>query len=300
MSTNKQTTINKPTENSTMNLNAPINLKNQRARAAEYIKRGWSPIPVKLMGEEPLHSDWQNLRTEEKDIDRLFPDEPTNIGVRLGKASGGLVDLHFVDKDALRFAPDFLRDEGMTFGPASARSSHRLFRMSRCEPCKWGAAGIGTIVELRGDGQMTVFPGSIHESGEPITFERPDDEPDDFSRDWLEEEHWNGNDVSYLKDRPIQIPVATVLYKRWKSEDRSSLVQSVTKLLWGLGWPDMTIVRLIRVVEREAGTSGQEKACQAVFKETSRPGLSGLADCLGEETVRDIENWDSLQCAVYL
>ena len=113
--------------------------------------------------------------------------------------------------------------------------------------------------------------------------------------------------VSYLDDKLIQIPVATVLYKRWNSEDRSSLVQSMTKLLWGLGWPDMAIVRLIRVVEREAGTSGQEnacravlKACRAVFKETSRAGLSGLADCLGEETARDIENWDCLQNAVYL
>ena len=87
-----------------MNLNAAKNLTNQRSRAAEYIKRGWSPIPVKFMGEEPLHPNWQNLRIGEKDIDRWFPDEPTNIGVRLGDASGGLVDVHIVDKDALRFA----------------------------------------------------------------------------------------------------------------------------------------------------------------------------------------------------
>ena len=90
-----------------MTLDKSKNLTNQRSRAAEYIKRGWPPIPVKFMGEEPLHPNWQNLRIGEKDIDRWFRDEPTNIGVRLGEASGRLLDVHIVDKDALRFTKHF-------------------------------------------------------------------------------------------------------------------------------------------------------------------------------------------------
>ncbi len=280
-----------------MNLNTPKNLTNQRARAAEYIKRGWSPFPVKFMGEEPLHSDWQNLRIEEKDIDRCFPDERTNIGVRLGDASGGLVDVHFVDKDALRFAHEFLPPTAMKFGPASARSSHWLYEFTDgvCfDLHTWGAAGIGTIVELRGNGEMTVFPGSIQESGEPIMFaEKHGPWPLPMSDDDLRDE-MESTTETHLTNCLIQIPVATVLYKRWNSEDRSSLVQSTTKLLWGCGWPGQNIERLIRAVEREARTSGQEKACRAVFKETRRAGSSRLADCLGEETVRDIEKWNSL------
>jgi hypothetical protein len=126
MPTNESTTVNKLMEKSSMSFNAPIN---QRARAAEYIKSGLSPVPVKFMGEEPLHQDWQNLRIGMNDIDRWFPDEPTNIGVLLGEASGSLMDVHIVDKDALRFAKYFLIDTGMTFGPASARSSHRLYQI---------------------------------------------------------------------------------------------------------------------------------------------------------------------------
>ncbi len=286
------------------------NLTNQRARAAEYIKREWSPIPVKFKGEEPIPSDWQNLRIEEKDIDRWFLDEPTNIAVLLGKAPGRLVDVHLPDKDARRFAHYFLPATGMRFGPASARSSHWLYEFPDgvCfDLHRWGAAGIGTIAEVRGNGQMTVFPDSIDESGAPITFEErfgpwprpislPCEQdwppPPDFDYDYLRDE--TATAETYLTNCLIHIPVATVLYKRWNSEDRSSLVQSMTKLLWGLGWPDTTIERLIHVVEREAGTSGQEEVCRAVFKETCRAGRSGLADCLGEETVRDIEKWDSL------
>jgi len=280
-----------------MNLNSSKNLTNQRSRAAEYISNGWSPIPVKPMGEEPLHSDWQNLRIEEKDIDRWFPDEPTNIGVRLGDASGGLMDVHFVDKDALRFADDFLPPTGMTFGPTSARSSHRLYQITDdddevlCHLRTWGAAGIGTIVELRGNGQMTVFPDSINVSGEPITFEK-DGSPRGFCDDDLR--NYDGIAEDYLCDCLIQVAVATVLYKRWNPEDPSSLVQRMTKLLLGYGWLGTTIEDLFRVVEREVRAGGQEKVYRAVFKETRRAALSGLADCLGEETARDIGNWHYL------
>jgi len=293
-----------------MDLNASKNLTNQRSRAAEYIKKGWPPIPVKSMGEEPLHPDWQNLRIGMNDIDRWFPDEPTNIGVLLGKASGGLVDVHIVDKDARRFARYFLPATGMRFGPASARSSHWLYEFPDgvCfDLHTWSAAGIGTIVQVRGNGQMTLFPDSIDESGELITFEEscgpwprkmslPSEEdgaPWDFDYEYLRDE--TTSIETYLTNCLIQIPLATVLYKRARnSEDPSSLLQSMTKLLLGCGWPDTAIKRLIRVVECEAGTSGQEKACRAVYKETCRAGRSGLADCLGEEAVRDIENWDFL------
>jgi len=285
-----------------MNSNAPKNLTNQRAMAAKYIKRGWSPFPVKFMGEEPIPSDWQNLRIGEKDIDRWFRDEPTNIGVRLGEASGGLVDVHIVDKDARRFAKDFLPRTGTTFGPASAKSSHWLYQIPHddsdlCDLLRWGAAGIGTILELRGNGQMAVFPDSINESGEPITFEK-DSGPEAFRDDALA--HKKGipeayiNAEDYICDCIIQVAVATVFYKRWNPEDPSSLVQRMTKLLLGYGWLGTTIEHLIRVVEREVGAGGQEKVYRAVFKETRRAALSELADCLGEETARDIGNWHSL------
>ena len=245
-----------------MDLNASKNLTNQRSRAEKYIKNGWSPVPVKFMGEEPLHPNWQNLRIGEKDIARWFPDEPTNIGVRLA-ASGGLVDVHFVDKDALRFAHDFLPRTWMTFGPASARSSHWLYQLTDgvgawFDLFKWSAAGIGTIAELRGDGQMTVFPDQIDELGEPITFEE-DYGPMDFHAEDIEK-HCYCDNASYLAECIVKIAVATVLYKRARnSEDRSSLVQSMTKLLLGSGWGLRDIKEVIGVVERELGAGGQKR-----------------------------------------
>ena len=155
---------------------------NQRARAAEYIKHGWSPIPVKFIGEEPIPSDWQNLRIGVDDIDRWFPaDKAQNIGVILGPILGqyysDLIIVDIVDKDALPFAESYL-PRTLVFGRTSRRRSHWVYNVQAeythqaAKPCKFGAGGC-TIVEVCSDGQYAVFPGSIHESGEPITFEGP-------------------------------------------------------------------------------------------------------------------------------
>ena len=39
------------------------------------------------------------------------------------------------------------------------------------------------ILEIRGNKRCTVFPGSVHETGEPIEFENPDNY-DPFSSTW--------------------------------------------------------------------------------------------------------------------
>ena len=136
---------------------------NQRGRAAaEYIKHGWSPIPVKFMGEEPIPSDWQDLRIGVGDIDRSFPvNEPTNIGIILGRPSNDLVIVNIVDKDALPIRGVYL-PRTLVFGRTSRRRSHWVYSIQAeytcdlAKPCKFGAGGC-TIVEVCSDGQYAVF-----------------------------------------------------------------------------------------------------------------------------------------------
>ena len=158
---------------------APASNYNQRRRAAEYIKRGWWPIPLQFMGEEPIRTDWIKLRMTLTDVDQWFPmNENRNIGIILGDLAdpcGDLVVVDIVDKDALPFAGAYL-PKTMVFGRASRRKSHWVYltqaeyKCDEVEPSKFIAGG-GVIIEVHGDRQFAVFPGSIHESGELISFE---------------------------------------------------------------------------------------------------------------------------------
>ena len=137
-----------------------------REFAAKYVELGFSVIPVRFKGKNPIIPEWQKHPIGEEDVDNWFGREPTNIGVLLGTPSGGLVDIDLDDNDAVQFAAAFLPPTDMVFGRTSRPSSHRLYRVpDPCKPCKLAASGLGSIVELRSNGQQTVFPGSIHEFG---------------------------------------------------------------------------------------------------------------------------------------
>jgi hypothetical protein len=155
-----------------------------REVAANYIELGLSVTPVKFKGKNPIIPGWQKLTIGKKNVDNWFGPEPTNIGVLLGTPSGGLVDIDLDDNDAVELATAFLPPTNMVFGRTSRPSSHRLYRVpDPGKPRKLAASGLGSIIELRSTGQQTVFPGSIHDSGEPITFEM-DGEPAEVT--------WNG------------------------------------------------------------------------------------------------------------
>ncbi len=66
--------------------------------ALDYRHRGWSVIPVKYRGKQPIGSAWQKQRLDEDGLREAFA-VPRNIGVLLGEPSNGLVD---VDLDCRR------------------------------------------------------------------------------------------------------------------------------------------------------------------------------------------------------
>ena len=266
---------------------------NQRARAAEYIKRGWSPIPVKFMGEEPTPPDWQKLRIGVNDIDHWFPaDQPQNIGVILGDPSNDLVVVDIVDRDALPFAESYL-PRTWVFGRASRRRSHWIYNApaeyirDAVKPRKFVVGGC-TIVDVRSDGQHAVFPGSIHESGEPITFG----------------DHFDGSpraiELFELELGIDMVLIATVLYKRWLFGGRRSLALNTAKCLLSAGWTQGGVERLINLVATQAGDDDVDglAAIQSAFDlpATYKSGRSGLVDCMGEESVLNLEaRWRNIE-----
>lgn len=261
---------------------------NQRVTAAEYIKNGWSPIPLKFRGKEPVPSEWKSLSIGLDDIDRWFPaDQPQNIGVILGDDYSNLVVVDLVDKDAIPFAKEFMPETAI-FGPASRIRSKLLYRCTddrygdgnpppSPHPCEFGAMDVGTIVEVHSDGELMVFPGSSLGPGGPITFEN----------------RRTAHTVEWHKLEPCiaVVAIATVLYKLWIRGDRRSLAINTAKFLRRSNWKQPEIETLIARVAKEAGDQDVEGHLEAIhthigiqtnFEALRKSGRSGLCD---------IENW---------
>jgi hypothetical protein len=155
--------------------------------ALEYIRRGWAPVPIPHKSKNPIGDAWQKLRITEADAHQYFNGGAKNVGVLLGGMSDGLADIDLDTTEAVRAGPYFL-PRTLCFGRPSKPRSHWLFQSDLWQTEDKAAlqfkfaTGKGKdrkeqmILELRiggGDkGAQTVFPGSVHETGELITWDR--------------------------------------------------------------------------------------------------------------------------------
>jgi Bifunctional DNA primase/polymerase, N-terminal len=156
--------------------------------ALEYIARGWSPIPIPHKRKKPAGEEWPGWRITKDIAHQRFNGGPQNIGVLMGEASGGLADVDLDTTEAVRAAPYFL-PRTLCFGRPSKLRSHWLYQSGLWQTEDKAAiqfkfaTGKGKdrkeqmILELRigggGKGAQTVFPGSAHETGEPIAWDEP-------------------------------------------------------------------------------------------------------------------------------
>ena len=149
--------------------------------AMDYLALGWAPIPILHKSKKPIGTEWQVRRITEADAGQWFNGEEMNVGVRLGDVSGWLADADLDCSEAIAGASFFLT-RTRTFGRASKRCSHWLYKTRLAE--SEDAATIKfmdvqkpakVILEIRigggGSGAQTVFPGSVHPSGEAIEWE---------------------------------------------------------------------------------------------------------------------------------
>jgi hypothetical protein len=187
----------------------------------DYVRRGWAVVPVPYRAKGPQLKGWQNLRIDSPELVRYFPD-PTNIGVKLGTASGGLLDIDIDCVEALEFGHGYLPKTPAKFGRASKPGSHRLYRVAGPAPSMKLNDPISgeTLIELRGDKQdgtpgfQTIFPGSTHPSGEPI--------------EWVENGEPALVEYTELRDRVLAVAMR-VLIERY-CPDAKTREQALTAL----------------------------------------------------------------------
>lgn len=148
-----------------------------REIAQSYLDRGWVTVPVRHRTKRAIPNDWSNrtLESARESLDVDFPaNRPMNVAVLLGEPSGWLVDVDLDCPEAVRLAPRVLPVTA-TFGHPSNPVSHWIFYSRDAPKAAYSMPGpkgakLEVICELRSARCATVFPGSIHESGEPVTW----------------------------------------------------------------------------------------------------------------------------------
>ena len=255
--------------------------------AKAYIQRGWYPVPVPYMQKGSRLHGWQNLRLTLDDIPSYFKDEQQNIGVILGDPSGGLVDIDLDVPEAIKLADAFLPETGWVFGRVSKPRSHRLY-ISKPIPEKRVPfetnEGI-MLVELRSTGGQTVFPPSVHESGEPIAFDQQG-ELASVSADELQE-------------KVARLAAATLLVRHWPQEgSRQHAAMALAGGLARAGWEPQDIRHFILEMAKAAGdeqatqrancVDGTEKKVQSDTPVTGWPRLSQM---IGGHIVDRLRTW---------
>ncbi len=150
--------------------------------ALDYCRRGWAVVPVHYRDKKPVGVAWHERRLAEAAVRTEFAAR-RNVGVLLGQASGGLADVD-LDVPEAAVAARTLLPATARFGRPSKPASHLIYQVHGELPTKrFQAPDRTTLLEVRGDGAMTVFPPSTHASGEPTAWE---DERDPLTIDAAE------------------------------------------------------------------------------------------------------------------
>ena len=171
------------------------------SQALDYLSRDWHVFPLIPKGKEPI-SDWKWVDecVPIEEVPYRFGDSPNNIGIGLGRLSGGLVDIDLDWPEARAIAEATkIFDDLPAFGRAGAPNSHRVAicvearkpQRKKAEKSDLGGVKKFTlpsamktdprlppagghplcVAELRGSGGYTMFPGSVHPSGEAVCWE---------------------------------------------------------------------------------------------------------------------------------
>jgi hypothetical protein len=261
--------------------------------ALGYIKRGWSPIPLPDRSKKPPDGDtgWPLLRLDAKTAPQYFNGGLQNIGVLTGAASGGLVDIDLDDALAVRLAPAFLPATEAIFGRKGNSNSHYLYTVTDGAGPRitFKDSDEKMLVEYRGDGTQTVFPGSRHkDTGESV--------------EWIKD----GRPARILRAELLRavggLAAATLIAKRWHEKTRDELCSRVVGAMLRAGAPQEKVEEFITAIGQTVGDEElrdrvkKVRRCAAILKAGGNDarkvyGWPKLEEFTDRETVRLFRTW---------
>jgi Bifunctional DNA primase/polymerase, N-terminal/AAA domain len=271
--------------------------------ALEYIARGWAPIPIPHKSKAPLDQGWPGWRITKDTAHQWFNGEAQNVGVQLGEVSGGLADVDLDSIEAVRAGSYFLQ-QTLCFGRASKPRSHWLYQSELWKtedratiPFKF-VTGAGKdrkeqmILELRigggGKGAQTVFPGSVHETGEPIA--------------WGEKEDIARAEGDSLKHQCARTASAALLAGHFPTKGaRHDAGLTLGGFLYRCGFnrPDTELFAeavTIASGQPRAKVKDVRKAAREAWDEANRQGgqargFPALAETFGDDIAKHVAKW---------
>lgn len=286
-------------------VNVPDPSDSPLARARSYAARGWNVTPVKPRSKAAVLPNFPELRLSLDELPGHFSSNGVrpNIGVVLGPSSGGLIDVDLDDQHAGALAALWLPATGAIFGRPGKPRSHRLYRLSGdtalpnktfLRPVSGGDTPTDKdkrmLLELRCNRLQTVFPGSIHPSGEAIAWD-VDGEPTLV-------EH------GALLQGAERLAAGALLAHHWLPGVRNELTLAVSGVLLRAGWSPEDTHSFIKDVASVAGDQDERASWQRVEHTAKKlaageqvTGLPTLASQMGDPAVKLFVTWLGLQRA---
>jgi Bifunctional DNA primase/polymerase, N-terminal/Family of unknown function (DUF5906) len=267
--------------------------------ALDFIARGWNPVPVEYRTKKPLGNGWQLRVINASNAAQHFNGAQMNIGVVLGPTSHKLTD---VDEDAAEticIGPYVLPKTKARFGRATKRGSHSLYYTDLSAiPGRPAVIAFddprkpkqqGRLIELRigGDsGAQTVFPGSVHKTGEAIGWEE-DGEPATV----------DGDD---LLRRVKAVAAYSLMARYWPAEGSGhhDTARVVGGFLARIGLEPETVHIHVEAIAR-AANSPRWKELRRTAKDAAEAfaagkhtfGFGGLCEAFGDLVARRVAEW---------
>lgn len=272
--------------------------------ALAYRRRGWAPVPIPKRSKAPVLKRWEALRPGLADVRRLFAGSDQaagNVGIHLGEASAGLLDVDLDSREALALAPAVLPPTPARFGRPGKPDSHWLYQ---CDPADGplpatrrfresgrGGAGTACLVELRSSGGQTVFPPSTHPSGEPIAWVPGAEDAAPARIASAELEQCVG-----------RLAAGALLVRHWPPEGaRHDAALALGAVLARAGWLHAEVEAFVARVAHAAGdpeavdrARAAGSSVQTVRSGRRATGWKTLADLLGSQTCDRIRTWAGL------
>lgn len=268
--------------------------------ARSYLARGWMPLPIPYQSKNPNRAGWQHFIITKEAVPQFFNGKPQNIGVLLGDASGGLVDIDLDCSETVILADAFLPPTGAIFGRELKRRSHYLYYSNlatkkfhdpllenHAEEAKRKKA---TLVEIRSTGAQTVFPGSIHTSGEAITWDS-DNTPSPLEPEKLE---------SAVRE----LAAAALIARYWPTGARNDAANALAGGLLRAGWTTEQTERFIEAVCRVAHDEETRSRLRNVIDTSNKlnngshtTGWPTLAKIIDKRIIDRVCEWLNLQSA---
>ena len=254
--------------------------------AEEYVGRGWAPVPVPYQGKAPVLDGWGELRLGKDDLPSYFTDDRPNIGILLGEPSGGLIDVDLDAPEALELADIFLPETDSVFGRAGKQRSHRLYVATQPGRSSQFADLDGAmLVECRATGVQTIFPPSVHQSGEPIR--------------WVQFGSPARVDGQALRDDVSKLAAATLMARNWPKEgSRQNAALALAGGLLRAGWAEKSVELFIYAIAMAAGDEELKKRAtaaeyteQKLESDRAATGWPTLAGLVGDKVVEKACAW---------